>query len=70
MSCCSAWPRRQALLVVSSDLPELMGICDRVLVFSRGEIAGEVARGGLRRTSGILTLAVADVEGPQDGETQ
>ena len=35
----------RALLVVSSDLPELTGICDRILVFSRGRIAGEVTRG-------------------------
>jgi ribose transport system ATP-binding protein len=34
----------KGLLVVSSDLPELLGICDRLLVFSRGRIAGEVAR--------------------------
>jgi len=34
----------KGLLVVSSDLPELLGICDRLLVFSRGRIAGEVRR--------------------------
>ncbi|MGW4248005.1 sugar ABC transporter ATP-binding protein [Nocardia sp. NPDC004722] len=34
----------KGVLVVSSDLPELLGICDRILVFSAGRIAGEVAR--------------------------
>jgi ribose transport system ATP-binding protein len=34
----------KALLVVSSDVPELLGICDRLLVFSRGGVAGELAR--------------------------
>jgi ribose transport system ATP-binding protein len=34
----------KAVLVVSSDLPELLGICDRLLVFSRGRIAGELRR--------------------------
>ncbi|MBP2473381.1 ribose transport system ATP-binding protein [Crossiella equi] len=34
----------KGLLVVSSDLPELLGICDRVLVFSRGRVAGELTR--------------------------
>lgn len=34
----------KGVLVVSSDLPELLGICDRLLVFSRGRIAGEVPR--------------------------
>jgi ribose transport system ATP-binding protein len=34
----------KGILVVSSDLPELMAICHRILVFSNGRIAGEVAR--------------------------
>ena len=33
-----------AMLVVSSDLRELMNLCDRLLVLSRGVLAGEVAR--------------------------
>jgi ribose transport system ATP-binding protein len=34
----------KGILVVSSDLPELMAICHRILVFSKGQIAGEVPR--------------------------
>ncbi|MDR1534131.1 MAG: sugar ABC transporter ATP-binding protein [Planctomycetota bacterium] len=34
----------KGVLVVSSDLNELMGICHRILVFSAGKIAGEVPR--------------------------
>ncbi|MEV6925679.1 sugar ABC transporter ATP-binding protein [Dactylosporangium sp. NPDC051485] len=34
----------KGVLVVSSDLPELLGICDRIVVFSKGQIAGEVDR--------------------------
>lgn len=30
------------VIVISSELPELVGICDRVLVMREGEIAGEV----------------------------
>jgi ribose transport system ATP-binding protein len=33
-----------ALIVVSSDLPELMQICDRIVVLSKGTVAGEVNR--------------------------
>ncbi|MCD8350915.1 MAG: sugar ABC transporter ATP-binding protein [Planctomycetaceae bacterium] len=36
--------RGKGILVVSSDLNELMGICHRILVFSAGTIAGEVER--------------------------
>jgi ribose transport system ATP-binding protein len=31
-----------AVIVISSELPELVGICDRVLVMREGKIAGEV----------------------------
>ena len=34
----------KAIIIVSSDLPELLGICHRILVFSNHRIAGEVAR--------------------------
>lgn len=34
----------KAIIVVSSDLPELMGISHRIAVFSNGKIAGEVMR--------------------------
>ncbi|MET0348663.1 MAG: sugar ABC transporter ATP-binding protein [Rhizobacter sp.] len=36
--------RGLAVLVVSSDLRELMGLCDRMMVMSRGVITGEVPR--------------------------
>jgi ABC-type sugar transport system ATPase subunit len=34
----------KALLVVSSELPELIGLCRRILVMRGGRLAGEVAR--------------------------
>jgi len=34
----------RAILIVSSELPELMGLCDRILVLSRGALAGELTR--------------------------
>jgi ribose transport system ATP-binding protein len=34
-----------AILVISSDLPEIIGICDRVIVMRTGRIAGETRRG-------------------------
>jgi ribose transport system ATP-binding protein len=33
---------RVGVIVISSDLPEIVGICDRVLVMREGRIAGEV----------------------------
>jgi len=34
------------VIVISSDLPEVVGICDRVLVMREGVIAGEVGAPG------------------------
>jgi ribose transport system ATP-binding protein len=31
-----------AVLFISSELPEVVGVCDRVLVMREGEITGEV----------------------------
>ncbi|MDR3496398.1 MAG: sugar ABC transporter ATP-binding protein [Ancalomicrobiaceae bacterium] len=46
----------KGILVVSSELPELMSICHRILVFSKGRIAGEVARAEFDQNK-ILSLA-------------
>ncbi|MFI6454701.1 multiple monosaccharide ABC transporter ATP-binding protein [Streptosporangium amethystogenes] len=34
----------RAILVISSELPELLGVCDRVYAMSAGRITGEVSR--------------------------
>jgi inositol transport system ATP-binding protein len=34
----------RALVIVSSEMPELIGMCDRIYVMCKGEIAGELAR--------------------------
>ncbi len=46
----------RAIIVVSSELPELMHLCDRILVLSRGRLAGEVARADFSEER-ILSLA-------------
>jgi ribose transport system ATP-binding protein len=37
---------KMGVIVISSDLPEVVGICDRVLVMREGVIAGEVGAPG------------------------
>ena len=46
----------RGIVVVSSDLPELIGICHRIIVFANGRIAGEVQRAGFDQQR-ILSLA-------------
>ena len=49
----------KAILMVSSDMPEVISMSDRVVVFKRGEIAGELT--GERITEeNILTLSIGD----------
>ena len=50
----------RAVLVVSSDLPELMAICHRILVFAKDRIVGEVARADFDQAR-ILSLAYEEL---------
>lgn len=47
-----------AILVVSSDLPELLSLSDRVLVMAGGQIQGELS-GDAATEEGVMSLAVA-----------
>lgn len=49
-----------AVLVISSELPEIIGMCDRVLVMHEGRIAGEVS-GEATTQERIMELATGAV---------
>ncbi len=46
-----------AILLVSSELPELIGLCDRILVMRAGRVAGELSRAQASE-EGVLSLAL------------
>jgi ribose transport system ATP-binding protein len=46
----------KGIIIVSSDLPELIGICHRIVIFSNGKISGEVERDQFNQEK-ILSLA-------------
>jgi ribose transport system ATP-binding protein len=48
-----------AILVISSDLPEIIGICDRVIVMRAGRIAGEIKQGATSPLSQEDIMALA-----------
>ncbi|TYC61875.1 L-arabinose ABC transporter ATP-binding protein AraG [Rhodobacterales bacterium] len=48
-----------AIVVVSSELPEVMGISDRIIVMCEGRLAGEFTRDAFQESE-ILTLALPD----------
>jgi len=54
-----------AILVVSSDLPELMQLSDRILVLSKGTMAGEMPRESFDEQA-LLTLAYKAYLNPKE----
>ena len=50
----------KAIIIVSSELPELIGVCDRICVMSGGELVGEVDARNTTQEE-ILTLAAKNV---------
>jgi len=48
--------RGNAVLVISSELPELLGICDRIVVMHAGTVSGEVEKKDFDETK-IMHLA-------------
>ena len=53
--------QQSAILVVSSEMEELMGICDRILVMSRGKITGVCSREEFDQNR-IMEMALAGGE--------
>ena len=51
-----------AILMISSELPEILGMSDRVLVMRQGRIAGEVSRAEATQ-EGIMALATGVTHG-------
>jgi putative multiple sugar transport system ATP-binding protein len=51
----------KAVLVISSELPELLGLCDRIYTLSAGRITGEVPRAEATQ-EGLMTLMTASPE--------
>lgn len=36
-----------AVIMISSEMPELIGMCDRVIIMSKGRVVGELQRSEL-----------------------
>jgi len=48
----------KAIVVISSELPELLGICDRILVMRRGRVAGVITDAKNSTQEDIMAMAV------------
>ena len=52
------------VIVISSELPEVLGLCDRILVLHEGRLAGEIAAGEATEES-IMRLATGQALEPE-----
>ena len=50
--------QQSCVLMISSEMEELMGICDRIIVMSAGHMAGEIERSEFEQNS-IMEMALA-----------
>ena len=50
----------KSVIVVSSEMPELIGVCDRIMVMREGAIVGEVA--GERMTENEIVVLATGVK--------
>lgn len=60
--------RGKAIIIISSDLPEMLGICHRMIVFSNGRITGELDRLDFNQEK-ILSMAYSGYTHNQDIQT-
>jgi ribose transport system ATP-binding protein len=59
--------RGAGILIISSEIEELIGLCDRILVMRRGELSDELEGGAFDRER-ILRSAMDDTTGRGGGE--
>lgn len=57
----------RSVIVISSDMPEILGLSDRVLVMRNGRIAGELASERISETD-VVRLVMGTSETPAHGE--
>ena len=48
----------KAVIIISSDLPELLGMCDRILVMKEGRLSGEIVDVTRATQEQVMALAV------------
>ncbi|MDR2552788.1 MAG: sugar ABC transporter ATP-binding protein [Treponema sp.] len=59
---CDLAKQGMGIIFISSELPEILGLCDRIIVMCQGRITGELAREEATDHK-VLTLAMADMLG-------
>jgi len=58
---CELARQGKAVLMISSELPEILGLCDRVIVMREGKLTGELDKGEMSQEK-IMSLATRHME--------
>ena len=64
---CDMAKRGIGVIMVSSELPEILGVCDRIVVMCQGRITGELPRAEANEHN-VLMLAMKDMLGGNENE--
>ncbi|CAM2916004.1 multiple monosaccharide ABC transporter ATP-binding protein [Actinomyces slackii] len=59
----------RAVLVISSELPELLGICDRIYAMSQGRITGQLPRGQADQESLMALMTAHSTQERHEGDS-
>jgi len=59
---CDLAKQGMGIIFISSELPEILGLCDRIVVMCQGRITGELSQKEANENK-VLTLAMADMLG-------
>jgi putative multiple sugar transport system ATP-binding protein len=57
----------KAVIVISSEMPEIIGTCDRVYVINEGEIAGELSKEEVTQEKIMQCIMAHQRKGDEDG---
>ena len=64
---CDMAKRGIGVIMISSELPEILGVCDRIVVMCQGHVTGELTREEATEQK-VLMLAMADMLGGREDE--
>jgi putative multiple sugar transport system ATP-binding protein len=60
----------KAIIVISSEMPEIIGTCDRLYVINDGEIAGEVSKEEFSQERIMQLIIAHQRKGDGDGNEE
>ena len=66
---CKFAAQGMAIIMISSELPEVMGMSDRLLVYHEGKINGEISREEILNGCLLYTSRCVEETGPYPGRT-